>query len=116
MATLSLISFFVPKENVPGRLGVLVTLYLLLVNNYKSLNVPARIGYGYIDQWFILIQVPVLIAVIEYGFILVWGKYSKVMGLELCHRHALKITDLCTFGIVLFYLITIMVYAYRKFN
>ena len=114
VATLSLISFFVQKENVPGRLGVLVTLYLLLVNNYKSLNVPTSIGFGDLDQWFILVQVPVLIAVIEYGLILVWAKYSKVLGLELCHRHALKIVDICTFGLVLAYLIAIMIYAYRK--
>ena len=74
VAALSLVTFFVPRENAPGRLGVLVTLYLLLINLYRSMEVPTKIGFGYIDQWFITIQVPVLVSVIEYGFILVWDR------------------------------------------
>ena len=118
VATLSLISFFVPKENVPGRLGVLVTLYLLLINLYKSLSVPSKIGYGYIDHWFILSQVPVLIAIVEYGFILAWGKYCiQVLGLQIWHKHALKIIDLTTFGVNFVYLlVTILAYAYLLFR
>ena len=66
VAALSLVTFFVPRENAPGRLGVLVTLYLLLINLYRSMEVPTKIGFGYIDQWFITIQVPVLVSVIEF--------------------------------------------------
>ena len=109
IATLSLISFFVPKDNVPGRLGVLVTLYLLLINVYRNLEVPSKIGFGYIDKWFIFIQGPVLLAVLEYGLILVWDKYCRqVLGLKVWTRHALKYIDLGTFTIVLTYLITVI--------
>ena len=118
VATLSLISFFVPRENVPGRLGVLVTLYLLLINLYRNIQVPSKIGFGYIDQWFILIQMPVLLAVLEYGFLLIWDKYcSQVLGLRIWNKHALKYIDLCTFGAVLIYLMTIIkVFAVRLFS
>ena len=109
VSTLSLISFCVPKENVPGRLGTLVTLYLLLINVYRGLQVPPSVGFGYIDFWFLLIQVPVLLAIVEYGFILVWDKYfRRVLGLKVWTRHALKYIDLGTFAIVLVYLITVI--------
>ena len=112
MASLSLITFFVPKENVPGRLGVLVTLYLLLINLYRGCQVSAKIGYGYTDHWFILIQVPVLLGVLEYGFVLVWEKYCKqVMGLSLWNKHGLKYIDLITFGIALIYLIAVITHG-----
>ena len=109
VASLSLISFFVPRENVPGRLGVLATLYLLLINLYRSTQVPSKIGFGYVDQWFILIQVPVLLGIVEYGFILVWEKYcSQVLGLRIWNKHALKYLDLITFVINLIYVITVV--------
>ena len=109
IAALSLISFFVPRENVPGRLGVLVTLYLLIINVYRNLQVPTKIGFGYIDKWFIYIQGPVLLAVLEYGLILVWDKYCRrVFGLKVWTKHALKYIDLGTFAIVLAYLITVI--------
>ena len=115
VAFLSLISFFIEKENVPGRLGALVTLYLLLVNTYKSFPVPNKIGFGYIDQWFILIQTPILIAIMEYGLVLIWRKYSNIVGMELWHKNGLKFIDLGTFAFVLIYLISAVGYAANKF-
>ena len=115
VATLSLISFFVPKETVPGRLGVLVTLYLLLISYYKSLPIPSNIGFGYIDLWFILIQVPVLLAIIEYGFILVWVKYcTKVWGVWMSKSHASKYIDLFAFSTILSYLLIVVHVAASK--
>ena len=100
IGTLSLISFFVPRDNIPGRLGVLVTLYLTLISLYKSLPIPSNIGFGYIDIWFILIQVPILVAISEYGFILVWMKYCpKDLGCKIS-----KYIDLFSFCAVLAYL------------
>ena len=36
---LSLMSYFVPTDSVPGRMGMLVTLYLIQMNTYNSINV-----------------------------------------------------------------------------
>ena len=118
VAGLSLTTFFVPRENVPGRLGVLVTLYLLLINLYRYEQAPAKIGFGNIDQWFCLIQVPVLLGILEYAFILAWDKYcSQVMGLRIWSKHALKYIDIWTFGIVLVYLLGIIyVFAIRMLS
>merc|ERR1712029_1292719 len=109
VATLSLVSFCVPKDNVPGRLGVLVTLYLLLINTYGRLKVPAKLGFGNLDLWFLLIQVPVLLAIIEYSFIMVWEKYCRqVLGLQTWRKHAFKYVDFCMFGTILAYLAVII--------
>ena len=107
MASLSLISFFVPRENIPSRPGVLATLYL--INLYRSTQAPSKIGFGYVDQWFILIQVPVLLGIVEYGLILVWEKYcSQVLGLRIWNKHALKYIDLVTFVISLLYVMAVV--------
>ena len=99
-----------------GRLGVLVTLYLLLVNNYKQLNTPAKLGYGYVDEWFILIQMPVLVAIVEYGFILVWKRYSPHLFRHTnLQKYLVKLLELLTFLFVLVYLAVIMVYGCQKF-
>lgn len=115
ISSLSLISFFVPRENVPGRLGVLVTLYLLLINVYRNLSVPPKIGFGYIDLWFILIQGPVLMAVLEYGFILVCDKYCRtVVKLRAFTIRAFSYIDLATFAIVLAYLLIVISAGAKK--
>ena len=99
-----------------GRLGVLVTLYLLLVNNYKQLKTPSKLGYGYVDEWFILIQMPVLVAILEYGFILVWKRYSRHLVRQITlQKYLVKALELLTFLLVLVYLVVIMVYGCQKF-
>ena len=109
IASLSLISFFVPRENVPGRLGVLVTLYLLLINVYTNLHVPSKISFGYIDIWFIVIQGPVLVAVLEYGYILMWDKFCRgVQRSQFWNKGTFKYVDLFTFAVVLIYLVIVI--------
>ena len=112
VAALSLISYFVPRENVPGRLGFLATLYLLLINlyNHPTTQAPSKIGFGYVDQWFIIVQMPVLSGLIEYGFVLVWGKYcSLIIKAKRRTNQALKYIDLITFVFSLIYLITVII-------
>ena len=38
-AIISLISFFIPPDVVPGRMGLLITLYLILINAYREYTV-----------------------------------------------------------------------------
>ena len=39
-AILSLVSYFIPPDIVPGRMGMLITLYLILINSYNSVDAP----------------------------------------------------------------------------
>ena len=63
---------------VPGRMGMLVTLYLISANGYNSLDAPASRGFSYIEIWMIGSQFPILLALIEYGIIL----YLKKRGIK----------------------------------
>merc|ERR1712126_479817 len=75
---LSLISYSIDIDLVPGRLGLLVTLYLIATNVYNSVKAPAERGFSYIEIWMIGIQIPILTGLIEYGVLLSFKKYSLV--------------------------------------
>ena len=62
---------------VPGRLGLLVTLLLIAANVYSSVEGPSNRGLSYIEIWMIGIQIPILLAVFEYGIILALRKQEK---------------------------------------
>ena len=73
----SMISFFIHPESVPGRMGMIVTLLLISSNVYNSANAPSTRGFSYIDVWIIGSQAPIVFALFEYGFILLVMKYWK---------------------------------------
>jgi hypothetical protein len=45
-AMLSLISFFIYSDSVPGRMGMLIMLYLIQIDTYNSAEVPPHQGFG----------------------------------------------------------------------
>ena len=49
---------------------MLVTLYLILVNTYNSVEAPSGRGFSFIDTWFVGCQIPILFGIVEYGVIL----------------------------------------------
>lgn len=55
-------------------MGMLVTLYLILINTYNSVEAPSGRGFSYIDIWFVGCQVPIAFAILEYGLILAYKK------------------------------------------
>ena len=75
-ALLSMISFFINPDAVPGRMGLLVTLFLISSNVYNSLDAPQARGFSYTEVWLIGAQGPILIAILEYGGILAWKQHS----------------------------------------
>ena len=79
-AILSMISFFINPDVVPGRMGLLVTLFLISSNVYNSLNAPQGRGFSYIEIWLVGAQGPILLAIVEYGIILAWKQHSKKFG------------------------------------
>lgn len=74
-AALSLISYCISPEIVPGRLGLLVTLYLIASNVYNSLKVPENRGFSYLEIWMTGVQIIILLAIFEYGIALTLLKY-----------------------------------------
>ena len=73
---LSQVSYFIKPEVVPGRMGMLVTMFLIQTGIYGSVDSPKFRGFGFLEMWYIGMQVPILMAIMEYGFLLVAIKYK----------------------------------------
>ena len=58
-------------------MGMIVTLYLISANVYNSVDVPKNRGFSFIEIWMIGTQIPILLALCEYGFVLHLKKISK---------------------------------------
>ena len=57
-------------------MGMLVTSFLIVTGIYASVEAPPSRGFTYIELWYIGIQIPILIAMLEYGTILAIIKYG----------------------------------------
>ena len=62
---------------VPGRMGMIVTLYLISTNVYNSVDAPRNRGFSYIEVWILGTQFPILLALFEYGYVLYLKKIVK---------------------------------------
>ena len=58
-------------------MGLVITLYLILINSYTSVQAPKRRGFSLIELWFGGVQIPILLAVLEYGAILGYLKFHE---------------------------------------
>ena len=61
---------------VPGRMGMIVTLYLISTNVYNCVEAPNIRGFSYIETWMVGTQIPILVSILEYGVILFWKKIT----------------------------------------
>merc|ERR1719150_1794905 len=68
----SWISFLIPMDVIPGRMGLLVTLFLVLVNIFNTVttNTPKAEGLTAIEAWMLACILFVFGALIEYAAIL----------------------------------------------
>ena len=75
------LSFSISTKQVPGRLGMIVTLLLISANTYNALDAPSDRGVSYIEIWMIGTILPILLALLEFGLLLTLNKigYEKEM-------------------------------------
>ena len=59
-------------------MGTIVTFFLITTNVYNSVDAPRDRGFSYIELWILGIEIPILIALLEYGFILYLMKKSPI--------------------------------------
>ena len=90
----SIMSFAIAKEQVPGRLGLIVTLLLISTNAYNALDAPNDRGVSYIEIWMIGTITPILLALLQFGILLTLEKF---MGYE----KRMKLWDLVAMVLVL---------------
>ena len=56
---------------------MIVTLYLISANVYNAVDAPHSRGFSNIEVWMIGAQIPILLALWEYGFILYLKKHAN---------------------------------------
>ena len=59
-------------------MGMVVTLYLISANVYNSVDAPTNRGFSYVEIWMLGSQFPILLALLEYGFVLCYKKVVKI--------------------------------------
>ena len=59
-------------------MGMILTLYLISANVYNSVDAPKNRGFSYIETWIFGTQFPILVALLEYGFVLLLKKVIKL--------------------------------------
>merc|ERR1719400_1042689 len=87
----SWISFLIPMDVIPGRMALLVTLFLVLVNIFNNVttNTPKAEGLTAIEAWMLACILFVFGALIEYAAIL-FKKQRYVSG-----QHRMNIKIVC---------------------
>ena len=55
----------------------MITLDLIATNTYNSVKAPAKRGFSYIEIWMLGIQIPILLAIFEYGILLTMKRVCK---------------------------------------
>ena len=82
----------IPQELVPGRMGLLITLFLVLVNLFISIttNSPNTKSLTSISTWVLACIIFVQGAVLEYGCILLFKHVAhnpvSDLGQKILHR------------------------------
>ena len=66
-----MVSYSISPDMVPGRLGLLVTLFLITSNVYGSVKAPESRGFSFIEIWMIGIQATISLAILEYAMVLI---------------------------------------------
>ena len=60
----------------------MITLDLIATNTYNSVKAPSGRGFSYIEIWLLGIQIPILLAIVEYGILLTIKRMYKKEGQE----------------------------------
>ena len=105
-ATLSIGSYVISPEVVPGRMGLLITTYLIASNVYGSLDAPPSRGFSNIEVWITGVQCNILLAIVEYLFILCLMRSEIKLPFGFSVRKCIKIIDAIFFTLSLAFLIS----------
>ena len=81
MVVTSWINFAVSFEAVPGRLGLLLTLFLMMINmnNSISTKIPKSDSACPLIIWILICTVFIILALLEYFIILIKVKYGTII-------------------------------------
>ena len=61
---------------------MIVTLYLISANVYNAVDAPNERGFSNIEVWMLGAQFPILLALLEYGFVLYLKKHANKVQIQ----------------------------------
>ena len=75
----SWVSFIINPDIVPGRMGLLVTIFLVLTNIFIGVNstAPSSDDLNAIDCYLLVCIILVFLALIEYAIVLLWSRLKE---------------------------------------
>ena len=76
---ISLISFLMDPDVVPGRMGLLLTVFLIITNNYNSIEGPDDRGFSFIEIWMVGIYSQILFAIVEYAYLMAKKRHNLML-------------------------------------
>ena len=90
----SWVSFIIHPDVVPGRMGLLITTFLVLINifNGAKSGAPTSISLNAVDLYLVVCIGLVFAALLEYAIVLFWkrnhGELGKPKMFGICRRNA----------------------------
>ena len=55
----------------------MITLDLIATNTYNSVKAPPGRGFSYVEIWLLGVQIPILLAIVEYGILLTMKRVNQ---------------------------------------
>ena len=97
------ISFVIPQDVVPGRIALLITIFLVMINIFITVTAksPHAESLTNISTWIIICIIFVYSALVEYGFLLFYRQVTRSFDTVPPQyiKNALKKVDLVCLGI-----------------
>ena len=97
------ISFVIPQDVVPGRIALLITIFLVMINIFITVTAksPHTESLTNISTWIITCIIFVYSALVEYGFLLFYRQVTRSFDTVPPQyiKNALKKVDLVCLGI-----------------
>ena len=125
----SMVGFFIPPEAIPGRIGLLVTAFLVLVSlaSTHTFYSPGHNVFTALDFWIISCEVFLSVEIFQYAVLLRMMRRSKIksggrgssssssssrnMPSKSMHRLCTKIDRICFWIVLVTYLLFCAVYG-----
>ena len=117
---LSIVSFIIRPDIVPGRMGLLVTLFLISTNVYGKVAAPTGRGFSLIEVWMLGTNFPILAAIVEYGYIMILQnrkiEHLQRKELDNFNQHLKRIDNLALFTSFIYQILFVSFYWIIAFS
>lgn len=92
---------------------MLVSLYLILMNTYNTVDAPSGRGFSHIEVWLLGCQIPIIFAILEYGLILTLQRIFKTQIQSwMKFKDPLKVIDICSWSISSIFMASFVAYYF----